>query len=195
LASRQDAHRRRADDSERRRAVCGREGARERGRRLALVRRRRRSVRPPRRARCGDVPRAARRPGRQGRRGRSRDARAAVARTARTSSSLSAEVGQPTLHRPADCRLGLRPVSERPLSATATFEQRLARVWESAPDEAGWVTTTDHKRIGERYIVTAFLFFVLGGIEALVLRAQLARPEIALVDPATYDALFTMHGT
>ena len=86
-------------------------------------------------------------------------------------------------------------MSERPLSATATFEQRLARVWESAPDEAGWVTTTDHKRIGERYIVTAFLFFVLGGIEALVLRAQLARPEIALVDPATYDALFTMHGT
>jgi cytochrome c oxidase subunit I+III len=86
-------------------------------------------------------------------------------------------------------------VSERPLSTTATFEQRLARVWESTPDEAGWVTTTDHKRIGERYIITAFLFFVLGGIEALVLRAQLARPELALVDPATYDALFTMHGT
>ena len=63
-------------------------------------------------------------------------------------------------------------MSERPLSATASFEQRLLRVWESAPDEAGWVATTDHKRIGERYIVTAFLFFVLGGIQALVMRDQ-----------------------
>ena len=71
----------------------------------------------------------------------------------------------------------------------------LERVWESAHDEAGWVTTTDHKKIGARYIATAFVFFILGGIEALVMRAQLALPGQALVDPATYDGLFTMHGT
>ena len=71
----------------------------------------------------------------------------------------------------------------------------LERVWEGAQDEAGWVTTTDHKKIGARYIATGFVFFVLGGAEALVMRAQLARPGLELVDPATYNGLFTMHGT
>ena len=58
-----------------------------------------------------------------------------------------------------------------------------------------WITTTDHKRIGILYGVTAFIFFLLGGIEALIIRAQLASPNNALVSADTFNQLFTMHGT
>ena len=53
----------------------------------------------------------------------------------------------------------------------------------------------DHKSIGLRYIVTAFVFFLLGGIEAAVMRAQLARPEDPHPGPDAYNQFFTMHGT
>ena len=58
-----------------------------------------------------------------------------------------------------------------------------------------WLTTVDHKRIGILYGVTAFLFFLVGGLEALIIRTQLARPENGLVDNQRYNELFTMHGT
>ncbi len=58
-----------------------------------------------------------------------------------------------------------------------------------------WITTTDHKRIGILYGVTAFIFFLLGGVEALIIRAQLASPNNTLVDADTFNQLFTMHGT
>src|SRR5574341_2137347 len=58
-----------------------------------------------------------------------------------------------------------------------------------------WITTTDHKRIGILYGVTAFAFFLIGGLEALFIRLQLARPENTLVSAETFNQLFTMHGT
>jgi cytochrome c oxidase subunit I len=58
-----------------------------------------------------------------------------------------------------------------------------------------WITTTDHKRIGVLYGVSAFAFFLLGGLEALLIRLQLARPENTLVHAEFYNQLFTMHGT
>jgi len=58
-----------------------------------------------------------------------------------------------------------------------------------------WLTTVDHKRIGILYGVSAFVFFLIGGIEALIIRLQLVRPHNMLVDAPTYNALFTMHGT
>ncbi|MGI8425615.1 MAG: cytochrome c oxidase subunit I [Actinomycetota bacterium] len=57
-----------------------------------------------------------------------------------------------------------------------------------------WVTTVDHKRIGLLYGYTAFLFFLLGGVEALLIRAQLATPEGKLVGADLYNQLFTAHG-
>ncbi|HTS88071.1 MAG TPA: cytochrome c oxidase subunit I [Gemmatimonadales bacterium] len=57
-----------------------------------------------------------------------------------------------------------------------------------------WITTVDHKRIGILYGATAFLFFLMGGIEALIIRLQLAAPNQTLVTPDTYNQLFTMHG-
>jgi cytochrome c oxidase subunit 1 len=58
-----------------------------------------------------------------------------------------------------------------------------------------WLTTIDHKRIGVLYGVTAFIFFLIGGIEALVIRAQLSQPNNDIVGAARYNELFTMHGT
>jgi cytochrome c oxidase subunit 1 len=60
---------------------------------------------------------------------------------------------------------------------------------------ASWVTTTDHKRIGIMYLVLTFVFFILGGVEALMMRLQLSQADNTLLDPQTYNALFTMHGT
>jgi cytochrome c oxidase subunit I len=58
-----------------------------------------------------------------------------------------------------------------------------------------WITTTDHKRIGIMYMVLTFIFFCLGGTEALMIRLQLGAPNNTLVSPETYNQLFTMHGT
>ena len=58
-----------------------------------------------------------------------------------------------------------------------------------------WLTTTDHKRIGLLYFWTAFCFFLIGGLEALLIRLQLAQPNGHLVSAETYNQLFTMHGT
>jgi len=58
-----------------------------------------------------------------------------------------------------------------------------------------WLTTTDHKRIGLLYFWTAFTFFLIGGLEALVIRAQLASPAGIGVSAEVYNQLFTMHGT
>ncbi|HEX4114549.1 MAG TPA: cytochrome c oxidase subunit I [Solirubrobacteraceae bacterium] len=60
---------------------------------------------------------------------------------------------------------------------------------------ASWITTTDHKRIGIMYMVTTFAFFILGGVEALLIRLQLGVPNNTLVSPQIYNQLFTMHGT
>ena len=58
-----------------------------------------------------------------------------------------------------------------------------------------WLTTVDHKRIGVLYLVSALIFFIVGGLEAAVLRAQLATPNGRVVSAEMYNQLFTMHGT
>ncbi len=58
-----------------------------------------------------------------------------------------------------------------------------------------WFTTIDHKKIGLMYGVTAVIFFVIGGVEALLLRLQLAGPNGTLLTASQYNTLFTMHGT
>src|SRR6266498_4076740 len=55
--------------------------------------------------------------------------------------------------------------------------------------------TTDAKQIGIMYMVTAFVFFLLGGLMALLMRAELARPGLQFLSPEQYNQLFTMHGT
>jgi cytochrome c oxidase subunit 1 len=72
---------------------------------------------------------------------------------------------------------------------------QLEQTWRGRSGFWGWLTTTDHKSIGLRYIITAFVFFLLGGVEAAMVRAQLARPENRLIGPDLYNQLFSMHGT
>ena len=60
---------------------------------------------------------------------------------------------------------------------------------------ASWITTTDHKRIGILYIATSLAFFLAGGVLALVIRTQLAQSGADVVEPETFNQLFTMHGT
>ena len=59
----------------------------------------------------------------------------------------------------------------------------------------GWLTTTDHKRIGHLYLITTFAWFLFGGILALIMRAELARPGLQFLSVEQYNQLFTMHGT
>ncbi|CAN5805772.1 cytochrome c oxidase subunit I [soil metagenome] len=63
------------------------------------------------------------------------------------------------------------------------------------PGWRGWITTVDHKRIGIMYGAAAMFFFIIGGIEALLIRIQLAAPEGQLLSADLYNQVFTMHGT
>jgi cytochrome c oxidase subunit I len=76
----------------------------------------------------------------------------------------------------------------------SALETRLVTLWESPHTWRAWLSTVDHKTLGKRYIYTAFVFFFLGGVEAAVIRAQLARPNQHLVSPQAYNQLMTMHG-
>ena len=73
--------------------------------------------------------------------------------------------------------------------------ERLEETWRKEPGLLGWLRSVDHKSIATRYIVTAMVFFLLGGLEAAVMRAQLARPENTVLGPDAYNQFFTMHGT
>jgi cytochrome c oxidase subunit I+III len=72
--------------------------------------------------------------------------------------------------------------------------ERLARIWTERPGVLGWLTTTDHKRIGILYFFTALAFFAAGGVEALLIRTQLIGPDRHLLSPQAFDQVFTMHG-
>lgn len=76
----------------------------------------------------------------------------------------------------------------------ATIAQRLDAVWGEHPGLASFIGTVDHKRIGMRYFYTGMLFFLFGGIEALLMRVQLAHARLEILDPETYNQLFSMHG-
>jgi cytochrome c oxidase subunit I+III len=77
----------------------------------------------------------------------------------------------------------------------SALEARLARTWMTPAGLWGALTTVDHKIIGRRYIVTAFIFLALGGLLAILMRLQLAQPEARLFGPDRYNQIFTMHGT
>jgi cytochrome c oxidase subunit 1 len=77
----------------------------------------------------------------------------------------------------------------------AELHARLSVTWGTGRDVIGRLSTVDHKIIGRRYVLTAFFFLVLGGLAAVAMRVQLARPESQLIGPDLYSQLFSMHGT
>ncbi|HEU5015101.1 MAG TPA: cytochrome c oxidase subunit I [Roseiflexaceae bacterium] len=58
-----------------------------------------------------------------------------------------------------------------------------------------WISSVDHKQIGIMYIITAIVFLVVGGLEAMLIRLQLAQPNAQVLSPEAYNQIFTMHGT
>jgi cytochrome c oxidase subunit I len=98
------------------------------------------------------------------------------------------EAGLTTTERPAarddalePTPIVVRPYPAAPISRGSLFAQLLR--------------TTDHKMIGRMYLVTSFVFFMLAGLMALLMRAELARPGMQFLSPEQYNQLFTMHGT
>ena len=84
-------------------------------------------------------------------------------------------------------------IADRPPDTAA--HDRLERVWRERRGVMGWLSATTHQEIGKRYILTAFFFLLLGGVEALLMRLQLAVPENTVLGPLRYNQTFTMHGT
>lgn len=80
-------------------------------------------------------------------------------------------------------------------ASAQSLARRLDEIWSDKPGLRGLLGTTDHKKIGKRYLVTAFVFLVIGGIEALIMRAQLTGPNAGLLTPEMYNQIMTMHGT
>ncbi|MBF8302796.1 MAG: Cytochrome c oxidase subunit type [Candidatus Dadabacteria bacterium] len=81
-------------------------------------------------------------------------------------------------------RIPLVPEITEPLPSIRESEGLLA-----------WVASIDHKQIGIMYLIATLFFFLVGGIEALLMRIQLVRPENDLISPEVFNQLFTMHGT
>ncbi len=101
---------------------------------------------------------------------------------------------------------------QRPLSALAETEQRalaesedpdaaraaaaeIRRTWHDPPGLWGWLVTVQNVPIVHRFMFTVFAFFLLGGVAALLMRTQLARPANTIIGPALYNQLFTVHGS
>src|SRR5262245_43712025 len=90
---------------------------------------------------------------------------------------------------PALARAGGQ-VAVTPSTSLGVFRRPVATTgWKS------WVFTVDHKKLGIMYGVTAFFFFIVGGIEALLIRIQLAAPDNTVLSANAYNQMFTMHAT
>jgi cytochrome c oxidase subunit 1 len=76
----------------------------------------------------------------------------------------------------------------------ALLEERLAWTWRTPGGLRGVLSTVDHKIIGRRYVITAFVFLMLGGVLAMLMRLQLAQPEARVLSPDLYNQIFTIHG-
>jgi len=82
-----------------------------------------------------------------------------------------------------------------PTTVAEPIREGLERLWARPPGFVGWLSAVNHRAVGARYIVTAGIFFLLAGIQALVMRAQLAQPGLELLTPEQYNQFFTMHGS
>ena len=73
--------------------------------------------------------------------------------------------------------------------------RKLSAIWSSEPGFRGWFSSVNHSDLGRMFLVTAFFFFLVGGVLAMLIRAQLATPHSAFADAGAFAQFFTMHGT
>src|SRR6185503_16309119 len=90
---------------------------------------------------------------------------------------------------------GNAPMTRRPDPPIDGRFQLLEETWSDPQGVYGWFTHVDHKSIGRRYLVTAFAFFLMGGVLAALMRLQLSRPDNSILGPDLYNQIFTTHGT
>jgi cytochrome c oxidase subunit I+III len=79
--------------------------------------------------------------------------------------------------------------------ALRAAHERLQRIWAPPPGLTGFFTAVNHRAVGRRFMVTAFIFFFLAGLEAVAMRLQLALPLLGVLSPEAYNQTFTMHGS
>ena len=89
----------------------------------------------------------------------------------------------------------MTPVIEIPQSQIQDERAALRMTWQEPGGIGGWFSVINHHTLGKRYIVTAFIFLLLGGLEALLMRIQLSRPDNTFLGPERYNQIFTTHGT
>ena len=92
-------------------------------------------------------------------------------------------------------QIAIDPPRRNQVPPTAADVDALEETWREPAGLIGWLSAINHKTIGKRFVITAFGFFIAGGLLAAVMRMQLARPGNTLVGPDLYNQLFTMHGT
>ncbi|WP_375263018.1 cytochrome c oxidase subunit I [Palleronia sp.] len=78
---------------------------------------------------------------------------------------------------------------------TLERHRKFQKIWASNPGWKGWFSTVNHTDVGRMFLLTSFFFFGVGGVLAMLIRAQLATPDSAFVGPEVYSQFFTMHGT
>jgi cytochrome c oxidase subunit 1 len=86
-------------------------------------------------------------------------------------------------------------VNDRSPRAPSQDELELANTWKRPPGFWGYLISTNHKEIASRYLITAFIFFLLAGMLALTMRLQLATPNGKILGPDKYNQFFTVHGS
>jgi cytochrome c oxidase subunit 1 len=88
----------------------------------------------------------------------------------------------------------LERIEPPPFEDQERTRRELEKTWEQPSGLWNWIRSVDHKSVAKRYIVTAFVFFLLAGLQAAVMRAQLSRPENHVLGPDAYNQFFTVHG-
>jgi len=79
--------------------------------------------------------------------------------------------------------------------ADPALHDRLSRIWAPPPGLLGFFTAVNHRVVGLRFMVTAFIFFLLAGLLAVAVRLQLSLPMLGVLSPDAYNQAFTMHGS
>jgi len=89
------------------------------------------------------------------------------------------------------------PASQGPASDSqeAVLHQRLSQIWAPPPGLLGFFTAVNHRVVGMRFMVTAFVFFLIAGLLAVAMRLQLSLPLLGVLSPEAYNQAFTMHGS
>ncbi len=96
---------------------------------------------------------------------------------------------------PADARDDTLAIAPNPPRRALGLHRRLSRVWANDPGWWGHVTAVNHTTLGLRFMGTALVFFLVGGVLAMLIRAQLATHDGAFLDTELYNQIFTMHGS